>query len=106
MNTNELRHDRLSDRAGRGNAVMAPVDIVLAEARRLRAQEMDRLLRAGLRRSGRILVSLFAPIFGWNRRAIDPRLRYDRQASLAAYVKGLRADAEAANNDRWLGHGA
>lgn len=88
------------------DAVMAPVDIVLAEARRLRAEAFDRLLRTGLGRCKRTAVSLIAPMFGWNRRAVDPDMWADRQASLAGYVKALRADAEADKKDRWLGHGA
>jgi hypothetical protein len=84
---------------------LAPVDEVLVEARRLRAGEMDCLLRAAGHRLWQILVSLVAPAFRWNRHYGDPRLR-DRQASLAGYIKSLRVDAETAQTDRWLGRGA
>lgn len=84
---------------------MAPVADVLAEARRLRAREMDRLLNATGSRLWHMLVSLVAPAFGWNRRYGDPHPR-DRQASLAGYIRSLRVDAETAQTDRRLGRGA
>lgn len=86
--------------------VMAPVDIVLAEARRLRAEALTRLLQAGLSRCKRAIVSLVAPMFGWRRRAADPHLYHNRQTKLTDYIKGLPADATTSDKDRLLGHGA
>lgn len=86
------------------NGRQVPLDVALAEARRLRNREMDRLLRAAGRRVATLLLSAFGPMFGWNRRQIDPRLRHDRQASLNTYVKALRADANPGGNDRLFGH--
>ncbi len=107
MNTNETLSNCRGDGAtGFGGATSPTVDVVLAEARRLRAQETSRLLRAGLRQVGRITISLIAPIFGWNRRHPAPRLPYDRHASITAHIKALRADAETGKRDHWLGHSA
>lgn len=83
-----------------------PLDVALAEARRLRNREMDRLFRAAGKRVAAMAVSMFGPMFGWNRHQIDPRVRHERQASLDTFVRALRADAEAAKQDRWLGHKA
>ncbi len=88
------------------SARQVPLDVALAEARRLRNREMDRLLRAAAARVGTLLLSLFGPMFGWNRHQIDSHTRYDRQASLNTFVKALRAEAEIAEKDRWLGHNA
>ncbi len=107
MYTNQFPRHNVNEReiAFKG-AALAPVDVVLAEARHLRAQELTRLLRAGLRHAGRITIPLVAPIFGWNRRHARPSLPYDRQASLVAHVRALRADAERGKTDYWLGHSA
>lgn len=77
----------------------APVDIFLAEARRLRAEALTRLLQAGLSRCRRVIVSMF----GWQR-AADPKLY--QPTNLTDYVKALRSDTKESNKNRWLGHGA
>jgi hypothetical protein len=107
MSTNAPSRSRPGERAIHYEAKsLAAVDVVLAEAHRLRRREVDRLLRAAARRTRRVLVSLLAPAFGWNRRHVDPSLYRDPQANLATYVKALRADTEAAKKDVWLGHRA
>ncbi|MBL8660185.1 MAG: hypothetical protein JNM75_10575 [Rhodospirillales bacterium] len=94
MNTNANPRPAGSERPISYEAAVASVDAIIAEARRYRAQELNRLLRGGLRRVGRVTFSLMAPVFGWSRRRIEPRPPLERQASLAAYVRALRADAK------------
>lgn len=87
-------------------AAMTRHDIVVAEARRLQAEEIARLLRAGVNRCKQAAAALVGPMLGNNRRAITPGMRRDRMASLAAYVTALRADAEAGSDAHRLGHNA
>lgn len=78
-----------------------PLDVALAQARRLRNREIDRLLRAACKHAATTLLSVFAPMSGCNRRAFGKHAAYDRQASLNTFIRALRADA--ATQDRWLG---
>lgn len=94
MNTNATPRPAGDEGPISYQAAVASLDTILAEARRYRARELNRLLGRGLRRVGRVTYSLMAPAFSGSRRRIEAHPPLDRQASLAAYVRALRADAK------------